>query len=415
MNVLLSHISTIEFSEIRISGSKSESNRLLLLKALFPSLSIDNLSDSDDTVIMQNALQSHDSVIDIGHAGTAMRFLTAYFAFKKNSEVILKGSERMKQRPIRILVDALRRLGASITYLENEGFPPLKITGTKPTKNSVSISPEISSQYISALMLIAPKLDNGLEIILEGNITSRPYIEMTLALLDDLAIETSFKDNRINIQPKSHLQIPQSIVVESDWSSASYFYSIVALSPINTEIRLSSFKKNSIQADKVLADIYDAFGVDTKFNTDNSITLTKSKNPRIQLLELDLKDSPDIAQTIAVTCFGLGFGCNLKGLHTLKIKETDRLIALKNEIEKLGGKVIVSEDSLEVKQHSLSFTDQSPQAITTYQDHRMAMAFAPLALKMKLQINNAEVVSKSYPKFWQDLEKIGFRIEYQNK
>lgn len=278
MNTLLSHISAIKFSEIRISGSKSESNRLLLLKALFPSLSIDNLSDSDDTVLMQKALQSHDSIIDVGHAGTAMRFLTAYFAFKENSEVVLKGSERMKQRPIRILVSALRSLGASITYLENEGFPPLKIKGIKPIENSVSISSEVSSQYISALMLIAPKLDNGLEIVLEGNITSRPYIDMTLALLADLAVETSFKENRINIRPKSHIPIPQSIVVESDWSSVSYFYSIVALSPINTEIRLSSFKRNSIQADRVLADIYCAFGVETKFNTNNSITLTKSSS-----------------------------------------------------------------------------------------------------------------------------------------
>lgn len=415
MNVLLSHISTIKSSEIRISGSKSESNRLLFLQALFPNLSIENLSDADDATLMQKAMQSQESIIDIGHAGTAMRFMTAYFAFQENKEVILTGSERMKQRPIRILVNALRELGARITYLEKEGYPPLKITGTKPIKNHISISAETSSQYISALMLIAPKLKNGLEIILEGSITSKPYIDMTLALLGSLGIETSFKGNKISIHAKSYILSPQSIVVESDWSSASYFYSVVALSPINTEIRLASFKEDSLQADSVLPNIYRFFGVETKFDADNSIVLTKSKNLKPQLLELNLKDSPDIAQTIAVTCFGLGLGCNLKGLYTLKIKETDRLQALKNEIEKLGGKVIISEDSLVIEPNELLLKSQSLQAIATYQDHRMAMAFAPLALKMKLQIDNAEVVSKSYPKFWKDLETIGFSIEYQNK
>ncbi|HUH51751.1 MAG TPA: hypothetical protein VLZ11_06605 [Flavobacterium sp.] len=415
MNVVLSHISAIKASEISISGSKSESNRLLLLQAIFSSLSIENLSDADDAILMQSALQSKDSIIDIGHAGTAMRFLAAYFAFQENREVVLTGSERMKQRPIRVLVNALRELGASIAYLENEGFPPLRIIGVKPIKNSVSVAAEISSQYISALLLIAPKLENGLEITLEGSITSKPYIDMTLALLNEVAVKTSFKENKISILPKSDILIPQTIIVESDWSSASYLYSIVALSPIYTEIRLRSFKENSLQADRVLAEIYTAFGVNTKFNSDNSIALIKSKNPEIYRLNLDLKNSPDIAQTIAVTCFGLGMSCKLTGLHTLKIKETDRLRALKNEIEKLGGKVSITDNSLVLASHCLNLKNQSPVAIATYQDHRMAMAFAPLALKMTLQINQAEVVSKSYPKFWQDLETMGFSIEYHNK
>lgn len=415
MNVVLSHISAIKASEISISGSKSESNRLLLLQAIFSSLSIENLSDADDAILMQSALQSKDSIIDIGHAGTAMRFLAAYFAFQENREVVLTGSERMKQRPIRVLVNALRELGASIAYLENEGFPPLRIIGVKPIKNSVSVAAEISSQYISALLLIAPKLENGLEITLEGSITSKPYIDMTLALLNDVAVKTSFKENKISILPKSAILIPQTIIVESDWSSASYLYSIVALSPIYTEIRLRSFKENSLQADRILAEIYNALGVETKFNSDNSIALIKSKNPEIYRLNLDLKNSPDIAQTIAVTCFGLGMSCKLTGLHTLKIKETDRLRALKNEIEKLGGKVSITDNSLVLASHCLNLKNQSPVAIATYQDHRMAMAFAPLALKMTLQINQAEVVSKSYPKFWQDLETMGFSIEYHNK
>lgn len=414
MDVILSHISTVKPSVIRISGSKSESNRLLLLQVLFPGLFIDNLADADDTMLMQKALQSKDSIIDIGHAGTAMRFLTAYFAFQENRDIVLTGSERMKQRPIHILVEALRSLGASITYLENQGYPPLKISGVKPISNCVVMSAEVSSQYISALLLIAPKFKNGLEIYLEGSLTSRPYIEMTLALLQELDVKCSFEDRCIRIYPKSQRLMSKSILVESDWSSASYYYSIVALSPIATEISLSTFKKDSLQADSILADIYTCFGVETTFNDDQSIKISKVRKPLFEKLRLDLKDSPDIAQTIVVTCFGLGLGCSLQGLHTLKIKETDRLQALKNEIEKLGGKVQITNDSLELASHHIMLENQRVEPIKTYQDHRMAMAFAPLALKMKLKINQAEVVSKSYPKFWQDLYTIGFNVEFQN-
>jgi 3-phosphoshikimate 1-carboxyvinyltransferase len=405
MNLRLSHLSKPKKAHITISGSKSETNRLLLLQALFPEISIENISDSYDSVLMQRALESSETIINIHHSGTAMRFLTAYFSIQKNKEVILTGSSRMKERPIGILVEALKSLGATIEYLENPGFPPLKIIGKELINNKISISAEVSSQYISALMLIAPKLPNGLETTLEGNITSRPYIEMTLALLNQLGIETSFVGNNIKISSKSKV-LPIKFIVESDWSSASYYYSIIALSEVGTEITLSSFKENSLQADKVLVDIYKDLGVDTTFEN-TSIILKKYRPHTSKNIVLDLTNSPDIAQTITVTCFGLGISCELNGLHTLKIKETDRLTALKNEIEKLGGKLKITGDSLTLENNSMILDSAT---IATYQDHRMAMAFAPLALKTNLIIEEAEVVSKSYPNFWEDLKKLGFRI-----
>lgn len=411
MDVVLSKISEIKNTHIIISGSKSESNRLLLLQALFPQLTIENLSDAADTILMKKALENTSNYIDIHHSGTAMRFLTAYFSAQPDREVILSGSSRMKERPIAVLVNALREMGAEIEYLENEGFPPLKIKGKPLTKNKISVPAHISSQYISALILIAPKLENGLEIILEGKITSLPYIKMSLALLNQIGVQAVFKDNHIKIL-KSSVLSDKKIIVESDWSSASYFYSIIALSKTGTTVTLSSFKQNSFQADRVLTDIYKYFGVETTFNNDSSVTLTKAQIHRPEILALDLKDSPDIAQTIAVTCFGLGIGCHLHGLHTLKIKETDRLSALKNEIEKLGGKVETTDDSLILKPNHRILESTS---VATYQDHRMAMAFAPLALKTSLTIKEAEVVSKSYPKFWEDLQTIGFKITQSEK
>ncbi len=401
----------IKNSSVTISGSKSESNRLLFLRALFPNIHIKNLSDADDTVLMKKALESSEYIINIHHSGTAMRFLTAYFSIQENREVILTGSTRMKERPIELLVDALRELGADIQYLENKGFPPLKIKGKNLIKNKISIPAHISSQYISALLLIAPSLENGLEMTLEGNVTSKPYIDMTLALLNQIGVETSYVKNTIKINPKLKTQ-DSKFVVESDWSSASYFYSIVALSKIGTAITLYSFKENSLQADKVLVEIYRSFGIDTVFNKDSSITISKTRDLNIESLCFELQQSPDIAQTIAVTCFGLGVGCKLTGLHTLKIKETDRLQALKNEIEKLGGKVEITEDSLSLEQDSSVWkvTQKGKSPVSTYQDHRMAMAFAPLTLKRELIINEAEVVSKSYPNFWKDLENIGFQV-----
>ncbi|HLV70004.1 MAG TPA: 3-phosphoshikimate 1-carboxyvinyltransferase [Xanthomarina sp.] len=413
MNIQLHKSTTNQESTIKITGSKSESNRLLLLQALYSNIEIENLSNSDDTLVMKEALSTSSNSIDVHHAGTAMRFLSAYFASQKGREVVLTGSDRMKERPIKILVDALKTLGADISYLEAEGFPPLKINGKSLTKNKVTLKANVSSQYISALLLIAPKLENGLELTLEGNITSIPYINMTLALLNEVGIKTSFIDNVIKVEQQSTIN-KQKSMVESDWSSASYFYSIVALGDVGTEISLSSYNEDSLQGDSVLADIYQQFGVKTSFQ-ENRIILQKlalneterSSINQQSLIQLDLSHAPDIAQTIAVTCFALGLECSLKGLHTLKIKETDRLLALKIEIEKLGGQVSITEDSLTLKASKLI---KSQVAIDTYNDHRMAMAFAPLALRTSLIINDAEVVSKSYPDFWSDLKSIGFQI-----
>lgn len=414
MNIKLQQSQTNQKSEIKVTGSKSETNRLLLLQALFPNISLENTSNSDDSEVMMKALTQnpepetrHPEIIDIHHAGTAMRFLTAYFATQENREVIITGSPRMKERPIKILVEALQQLGAEISYEENQGFPPIKIVGKKLSESKVSLPADVSSQYISALLLIAPKLENGLELTLEGKITSIPYIKMTLALLNEIGVETTFEGNKISVEPKVNSQEPKVLTVESDWSSASYFYSIVALSQIGTEIILSSYKENSLQGDSVLAEIYTDLGVETKFEN-NQITLSKSGNTNLQSVILDLNQAPDIAQTIAVTCFGLGIGCHLTGLHTLKIKETDRLEALRIELEKLGADITVTDDSLTLK---ISSVTERNVAINTYNDHRMAMAFAPLALITDITINDAEVVSKSFPDFWNDLNQIGFKVE----
>jgi 3-phosphoshikimate 1-carboxyvinyltransferase len=404
----------IQNATIAITGSKSETNRLLLLQALYPNISIENASNSDDSEVMVDALQKlkiinqKSLIIDVHHAGTAMRFLTAFFAIQEGAEVILTGSSRMQERPIQILVDALNQLGAEITYIEKEGFSPIKIVGKKLIQSKVSLPANVSSQFVSALLLIAPKLENGLELTLEGAITSRPYIQMTLDLLGEIGVETSLVNNSIKIHPKPFIESSKSIHVESDWSSASYIYSIVALSEIGTEITLSNFKKNSLQGDSVLVEIYKNFGVETVFNSDNSIKISKNSNFKPDTINFNLISSPDIAQTIAVTCFGLGIECKLTGLHTLKIKETDRLEALKNELTLLGVSVQITEDSISIQ--GFPNIELNNAIIKTYQDHRMAMAFAPLAIKMPLTIANADVVSKSYPAFWSDLKILGFQV-----
>ncbi|MEN8703093.1 MAG: 3-phosphoshikimate 1-carboxyvinyltransferase [Polaribacter sp.] len=408
MDILLNVLKDKKIEEeITISGSKSESNRLLILQKLFPEITIDNLSDSDDSVHMHHALTTKDLLVDIGHAGTAMRFLTSYFAVNRGREVILTGSERMQNRPIEILVNALKDLGADITYVEKHGYPPLKIKGKELTENKVQINGNVSSQYISSLLLIASKLDKGLEIELIGKITSVPYIKMTLSLLSQIGIESSFQENIIKVFPKETIKT-QTVVVESDWSSASYFYSIVALADLGSEIKLCAYKEESLQGDSCLADIYNHFGVTTTFGND-SITLKKEKNTSQETLVRNLKDAPDIAQTIAVTCFAEGIACHLSGLHTLKIKETDRLVALNDELTKLGAKVSITDETLEVEK---ALNINSNIAIDTYNDHRMAMAFAPLALKVSIKINDAEVVTKSYQKFWKDMEQIGVNITH---
>jgi 3-phosphoshikimate 1-carboxyvinyltransferase len=417
MTIKLTHNSQLPTlnSHLSITGSKSETNRLLLLQSLYPNLKLENTSNSDDSDVMTKALlvsqlpTSNPQLIDVHHAGTAMRFLTAYFAIQEGYEVVLTGSARMKERPIKILVDALQQLGAEISYEGQEGFPPLRIKGKKPTQSKVSLPANVSSQYISALLLIAPKLKNGLELTLEGEITSVPYIKMTLALLNEIGVETSFLNNTISVKTLSLIPYPLSLKVESDWSSASYWYSVIALSEIGTQITLSSYKQNSLQGDAILTDIYKSFGVETIFNCNHSVTITKKSahNSQLPAPNFQLNSCPDIAQTIAVTCFGLGIGCHLSGLHTLKIKETDRLEALKTELTKLGANIAVTNDSLTLEPTAKINEHIS---IKTYQDHRMAMAFAPLAIKVPLLIEEAEVVSKSYPSFWEDLKLVGFSV-----
>ncbi|HEX8563548.1 MAG TPA: 3-phosphoshikimate 1-carboxyvinyltransferase [Flavobacterium sp.] len=404
MDILLKASELSPTASVRISGSKSETNRALLLQALYPEIELQNMSDSEDSLLMAAALASSDREIDIGHAGTAMRFLTAYFASQPNREVTLKGSARMHERPIKILVDALLQIGADIQYLAKDGFPPLQITGRELARK-VTIDANVSSQYVSALILIGPKLPHGIEINLSNEITSGPYIRMTLRLLNEIGIDTGFDGRKISIGPHATIQNPQ-LTIESDWSSASYYYSIVALSKIGTGIRLNSFNADSIQGDSALKQIYESFGVETQ-QQENTIILEKVQDPNLntKLFILDLKNTPDLAQTIAVTCFGLGIACHFTGLQTLKIKETDRLAALKAELTKLGATVTVTSDSLTLEASGQVLPSVS---IKTYGDHRMAMAFAPLAIKVPIIIKNAEVVSKSYPAFWTDLRSIGF-------
>lgn len=405
MQIFLKKSKISAFSELKITGSKSESNRVLLLQALYKGLTINNLSNSDDSQLMEKAIASEDATVDIHHAGTAMRFLTAYFATRVNKTTTLTGSERMQERPIKILVDALNSLGASIKYTKKEGYPPLLIQGKTLSKSVVHLKANISSQYISALLLVAPTLEYGLTLHLEGEITSTPYINMTLSLLNELGVQSTFESNTITVQPFVG-NVTKTFTVESDWSSASYFYSIVALSPVGTQINISAYKPNSLQGDAVLKDIYQKLGVESTFEG-TVLSLKKVDTPPIKKLTLDLTNAPDIAQTIAVTCLGLQLDCDLTGLHTLKIKETDRLVALQNEIKKLGTSIQITNDSLHLKSPS---TLRSGVHIATYNDHRMAMAFAPLALKTTLYIDDAEVVSKSYPDFWEDLSTLGFEM-----
>ncbi|GGD95336.1 3-phosphoshikimate 1-carboxyvinyltransferase [Maribacter cobaltidurans] len=355
---------------------------------------------------MEAGLKRTEGTVDIHHAGTAMRFLTGYFSAMEGSDVILTGSKRMTERPVQILVDALKELGADISYVKEEGYPPLHIKGKKLSKHKVSLPANVSSQYISSLLLIAPSLENGLELELTGKITSVPYIKMTLALLTEIGVESSFQGNSITVKPKTEVK-PTTLVVESDWSSASYFYSIVALSDEGSQITLSAYKKNSLQGDSVLHKLYGEFGVETEFG-ENQITLKKVSEPTKATVSFDLANAPDIAQTIAVTCFGLRMGCYLTGLHTLKIKETDRLDALHTELTKLGADISVSDKTLTLKPAK---NINSEIAIDTYNDHRMAMAFAPLALKTSLIINEAMVVTKSYPDFYEDLKALQFGIK----
>ena len=405
MNFLVEHTNSRISHSFNISGSKSESNRLLILKHIFKNINIENISNSDDTKVLESFLNKESNLIDVHHAGTAMRFLTAYLSIKNNNSFQITGSQRMQNRPIKILVDALNDLGADIKYSNKSGYPPLDINGKTLEGGEISLSSEVSSQYVTALMLIASSLKKGLMINLEGSVTSRPYIEMTSSILNRVGIRCDFVGNKILIQ--STKSINKSVQkVESDWSSLSYFYSIVALSK-GSILKIGSYNINSIQGDKKLIDIYSKLGVETVFEND-IISIKNINSPdSLDSLELNLSDTPDIAQTIAVTCFGLGLSCDLYGLHTLKIKETDRLEAMKIELTKLGGVVDITKDSFHIKK---VVEIKSNVTIETYNDHRMAMAFAPLAICKPISINNPDVVSKSFPDFWTHLKGMNFII-----
>lgn len=392
---------------IEISGSKSISNRLLILSHLFENIIIENLSNSQDTQLLQKALESDSEIIDIHHAGTAMRFLTSYLSIQEGRTTILTGSDRMKQRPIQFLVDALRDLGADISYVEKEGFPPLKIVGKKIVKSKVMIPADISSQFISSLMLIGAELENGLQINLIGKITSRPYLEMTLRILRRIGISTQWEGQVIkifpNIQTDKSSQITKCIA-ESDWSSASYFYSLAAIG--RKSINLKSFRPHSLQGDSAIKEIYwNFFGVNTiSQGSESKISLMpESTFVFPEEISLDMNDCPDIAQTLCVTATALQIPFKITGLSTLKVKETDRLVALKNELFKIGCITEITENSI----YSTKFFEPNEDpSIATYDDHRMAMSFAPFCLIKPLTIENKNVVEKSYPQFWEDFQTV---------
>ena len=406
----LSKYKDIPQASIFLSGSKSESNRLLILQALYPDIEIENIASCDDTTTLQKALASQEDMLDIHHAGTAMRFLTAYLAATTQKEITLTGSPSMCQRPIGPLVAALRDMGAAITYTGKQGYPPLKIAPAT-LSGDVTIDAGMSSQYISALALIGPYLKKGLTLTLAGNITSKPYIDMTLSLLSSIGAKSIFKGQDIRILPlKKSNKV--KIAVEGDWSSASYFYSLVALSKKRC-VHLSSFKTNSLQADATLASLYETLGVTTTAIDSQTIALSKNDAPLPAGFKADLTPSPDLAQTIAVTCFGLGIACHLTGLHTLKIKETDRLVALQNELTKLGAVVHITKDTLVIESHEIAFGNRTQDIeIATYDDHRMAMAFGVLAELFSVTIQDPMVVTKSYPTYYSDLKKMGIIADF---
>ena len=391
---------------IEIGGSKSESNRLLMLREYSSDFKITNLSKSDDTKTLTDALANNNKVIDVNHAGTAMRFLASYYASKLNSKITLTGSDRMKNRPIGILVDALRDLGAEIEYEEKQGYPPLRIIGKNLIGNEVSLPANISSQFISSLMMLGVKIDNGIKLNLEGNITSKPYILMTKKLIDKIGCNVIIDNSEIKISG-NYNSLNKTVEVESDWSSASYFYSIAALS-MDAKIILKSFKRNSIQGDSIVSKIYAKLGVETMYKED-SIIISKNKISNLpDSLKLDLSDTPDLAQTIAVSCLGLGIECELSGLDTLKIKETDRIEALKKEFMKLGVDDIITSDNKIYFNGNQKLNNNIK--ISTYQDHRMALSFAPLAVIIDISIESPNVVSKSFPDYWEVLKTLGFKI-----
>ena len=400
---------------IDLPASKSISNRALIIYALSGGRTLpQNLSDCDDTEVIINAIRYMPDVIDIKAAGTAMRFMTAYLSLMRGTHT-LTGTERMKKRPIKILVDALRSLGAEISYLEEEGFPPLSITGTKLTGGVLEMSGSVSSQYISAVLMIGPMLDKGLELRLTGDIISRPYIDLTLYMMNEFGADADWTSaDTITIKPVPYKT--REYLIENDWSGASYWYEMMALmdNP-DAKLMLTGLKDGSKQGDSVARYIFSMLGVKTVFESKTSRkpqTVTITANGRcLPRLEYDFINSPDLAQTFVVTCAAKGVRFHFKGLSTLKIKETDRIEALKKEMRKLGY-VIESRNDSELIWDGETCEPQMEKGIDTYEDHRMALAFAPYALKSgEIIINNPQVVTKSYPHFWESLEEVGFKIE----
>jgi len=399
-------------AELKINGSKSITNRLLLLReVLHLNFTLQNGSDSEDSKLLQKSLnelrEGKSSHFDLNHAGTSFRFLLAYLCNQPGT-FTLTGSERLKERPISELVNALRTLGANIEYLEKEFYPPLKITGSQLSGKKLKIDSSISSQFISALLLIALGLSSDLEIELEGNRVSSPYIRMTIELLKTFNLTINYDGKRINTSPPHFPSVPfHSFAIESDWSSASYFYSVVALSP-NSEIHLQSFYSDSLQADSALVDMYSQLGVSTEF-LDEKIIL-KHVPVLSKGFEHDFTNCPDIATTIACTCLGLGLNASLKGLKTLQLKESRRIDVLQSELKKLGA-VIEHCDHSSLRFLSPSLQPQQTNSIETFNDHRIAMSFAPLCLRFpNLTLQNPDVVNKSYPGFWKDLQSLGFHL-----
>lgn len=411
----LSHTSKKIKAEIQLGGSKSISNRVLLIRALCSNkFDIENLSTSDDTITLDKLLSQEHEEYNAGHAGTTFRFLTAYFAFKEGTQV-LTGSERMKQRPIKALVDALNAIGAHIDYAEQEGFPPLIIHSPKSeVKSEVTIKSNISSQYISALLMIAPTLQKGLIIKLEGELVSKPYLMMTLSIMNKFGIEYTFNGNEIEI--KNQKYIAKDFFVESDWSAASYYFSMAAIAE-EAEITLKGLVKNSLQGDSAIIDIAEKFGVSTTYGV-REIFIKKDKSSKHQdFIEYNFIEQPDIAQTVFTMCAGLNIKGLFSGLQTLYIKETDRIGAFKTELSKVNYHLSKLPQKFSSKSEEEYFllegevTFNETPVFDTYHDHRMAMALAPLALKHKIIINDYEVVSKSYPEFWEHLKLCGFSID----
>ncbi|WP_114937599.1 3-phosphoshikimate 1-carboxyvinyltransferase [Mucilaginibacter endophyticus] len=424
-NIILKRNNKIVNGTVNLTGSKSECNRALIIEALSEGkVKVENISDAADAVLLAGILRgdqeavSADSsannseiencksaIVDIGPAGTAMRFLTAYYAIQED-EVILTGSKRMKERPIGILVDALRVLGANIDYEENDGYPPIKLKGGfKQQTGKINIKGNISSQYITALLLIAARLPLGLEVHIEGELTSRPYVEMTLAMLETAGIKHTWQGNVIAIANQEFTTT--SLHVEPDWSAASYWYAIAALAD-EAELFLTGLTPYSLQGDSVITEIMANFGITSQFK-DGGVHLKKENKP-ISRHQFDLKECPDLAQTVIVVCAALNHEASFTGLETLKIKETDRILALQTELAKMGVKLI-EKDEVYTLDCSGKFIPENI-FINTYHDHRMAMAFAPLALVLpQMEFENGPVVDKSYPAFWNDLEKQGFEVE----